>query len=48
MKDNPKINESDPDEKPMDLEDYGIIDTLTPEMLGGIDRAHRCYRLLLD
>jgi hypothetical protein len=37
MKDNPNIDASDPEEAPMDLEDYGIIDALTPQMLDAID-----------
>ena len=39
LKDNPSIDESDPEEAPMDLEDYGIIDTLTPQMLAAIDEG---------
>jgi hypothetical protein len=30
---------SDPDERPMDWDDYGIIDTLTPAMLAAIDQG---------
>jgi hypothetical protein len=29
LKDNPNIDKSDPEEAPMDLEDYGIIDALS-------------------
>jgi hypothetical protein len=36
---NHAIDESDPVEQPMTLEDYGIIDTLTPAMLADIDRG---------
>jgi hypothetical protein len=39
LKDNPNIDKSDPEEAPMDLEDYGIIDALTPEVLGAIDEG---------
>jgi hypothetical protein len=39
MKDNPNIDESDPEEAPMNLEDYGIIDALTPQMLAAIDEG---------
>jgi hypothetical protein len=39
MTGNTDIDESDPEEAPMDLEDYGIIDALTPEMLGAIDEG---------
>jgi len=31
------VDLSDPDERPMDLDDYGIIDALTPAMLAAID-----------
>ena len=39
LKDNPNIDKSDPEEAPMDLEDYGIIDALTPEALAAIDEG---------
>jgi hypothetical protein len=39
LKGNPNIDLSDPEEAPMDLEDYGIIDTLTPEALDEIDEG---------
>jgi len=29
----------EPDERPMDLDDYGIIDALTPAMLAAIDQG---------
>src|SRR5580698_3813474 len=32
------IDLSDPDERPMDLGDYGIVDALTPAELAAIDR----------
>jgi hypothetical protein len=38
-KDNQTIDESDPDERPMAMEDYGIIDALTPAMLAAIDQG---------
>jgi hypothetical protein len=38
-KDNQTIDESDPAERPMELEDYGIIDALTPAMLAAIDQG---------
>jgi hypothetical protein len=36
---NDAATNSDPAEQPMDLEDYGIIDSLTPEMLQAIDQG---------
>jgi len=33
------VDESDPDEGPMDLDDYGVIDTLTPAMLTAMDEG---------
>jgi hypothetical protein len=38
-KDNQTIDESDPAERPMELEDYAIIDALTPAMLAAIDQG---------
>jgi hypothetical protein len=38
-KDNQTIDESDPNERGMELQDYGIIDALTPAMLGAIDEG---------
>lgn len=38
-KDNQTIDESDPAERPMDMEDYVIIDALTPAMLASIDQG---------
>lgn len=38
-KDNQTIDESDPAERPMELDDYGIIDALTPAMLAAIDQG---------
>jgi hypothetical protein len=38
-KDNQTIDESDPAERAMELEDYGIIDALTPAMLAAIDQG---------
>jgi hypothetical protein len=38
-KNNPTLDESDPAERPMKLEDYGIIDTLTPAMLAAIGQG---------
>jgi hypothetical protein len=38
-KDNQTIDELDPAESPMGLDDLGIIDTLTPEMLVAIDEG---------
>lgn len=32
-------DESDPEDQPMQKEDYGIIDSMTPEMLHAIDSA---------
>ena len=32
------IDYSDPEERPMDLADYGIVDALTPTVLAAIDR----------
>ena len=37
--DNQLIDESDPADGPMEIEDYGIIDTLTPAMLAAIDQG---------
>lgn len=39
LKDNPNIDQSDPEEAPMDLEDYGIIEALTPDELAAIDEG---------
>jgi hypothetical protein len=38
-KDNQTIDESDPAERAMELDDYGIIDALTPAMLAAIDQG---------
>jgi hypothetical protein len=38
-KDNQPIADSDPAERPMEMDDYGIIDTLTPAMLASIDQG---------
>ena len=39
MKDNPNIDKSHPEEAPMDLEDCGIVDALTPKVLAAIDEG---------
>jgi hypothetical protein len=39
LKDNPNIDESDPAEQPMELSDYGIIDTLNAQDLTAIDNG---------
>jgi hypothetical protein len=36
---NQTLDESDPAERPMEIEDYGIIDALTPAMLASIDQG---------
>jgi hypothetical protein len=33
------LDESDPAERPMEIEDYGIIDALTPAILASIDQG---------
>jgi hypothetical protein len=38
-KDNQTIDETDPAERPMELEDYGIIDAFTPTMLAAMDQG---------
>jgi hypothetical protein len=39
LKDNPNIEESDPAEQPMNLSDYGIIDTLSAQDMSEIDHG---------
>jgi len=39
MNDNPNIDKSDPEEAPMDLEECGIVDAPTPEVLAAIDEG---------
>jgi hypothetical protein len=36
---NQALDESDPAERPMEMEDYGIIDALTPGILASIDQG---------
>lgn len=36
---NPSMEEADPAERPMDLDDYGVIDALTPAVLESIDQG---------
>src|SRR5262245_21328164 len=35
----PDLDKGDPEEEPMSLDDYGIIDSLTPEQLQAIDSS---------